>query len=63
MRRCTRPQSLVVCEIKTIYVDDDIVASGADELLAIDTLKLDPLGRLGGNDYVTMGEVLTVTGD
>ncbi len=58
-----RPQSLVVCEIKTLFVDDAIIASRDDEPLAVDTLKLDPLGRLGGNDYITMGQVLTVCDD
>jgi flavin reductase (DIM6/NTAB) family NADH-FMN oxidoreductase RutF len=55
-----RPQSLLVGEIQSIYVDDSLLLNKEGEPLAVDTLKLDPLGRLGGNDYITMGEVLTV---
>ena len=55
-------QPLIVCEIKSIYIEDSLVDSSPDQPLHVNALKLDPLGRLGGEDYVTMGEILTIPG-
>ncbi|MEZ4752402.1 MAG: flavin reductase family protein [Bdellovibrionota bacterium] len=52
-------QGLLFGEIKTLYVDDSLCTRDGDKLL-IDAAKLDPLGRLGGDDYGTLGKVLTV---
>ncbi len=40
--------NLIICEIKLIHIDDAIL----DEHGKIDTQKLDPVGRMGGNYYV-----------
>jgi len=56
-----RPQSLVVCQIQSLWIDDNIIDSPADAPLHLDARRLDPLGRLGGDEYVTLGEIFTVT--
>jgi len=40
--------NLIICEIKRIHLDDSIL----DDQGKIDTQKLDPVGRMGGNFYV-----------
>jgi flavin reductase (DIM6/NTAB) family NADH-FMN oxidoreductase RutF len=47
--------SLVVGEIVHFYVSDDAVVDGK-----VDAGALDPLGRLGGTEYSTLGELLTL---
>lgn len=53
------PQSLLFVEIEKIYIDDSVV-SEIDERLKIDALKLDPLARLGGNEFVTLDKIISV---
>lgn len=44
--------SLVICEILKIHVDESVL----NERGNVDILKLDVIGRLGGNQYVRIGE-------
>ncbi|MCB0416782.1 MAG: flavin reductase family protein [Bdellovibrionales bacterium] len=53
-------QGLLFGEIQTLYVDDTICSKAGDRLL-VDAMQLDPLGRLGGDDYGTLGKVFTVS--
>jgi len=39
---------------------DDSVAEQNGSRLNIDAKKLDPIARLGGNDYTTLGDTLTI---
>ena len=55
----TNNQGLIFGEILQMHVDDSIV-SESDGRTNIDAEKLKPLGRLGGNDYGTLGEVVTI---
>ncbi|MDC0663354.1 flavin reductase family protein [Marinobacter sp. SS21] len=54
------PQSLIFGLIHKVYVDDRAVSLDAKDRLRVDAAVLDPIGRLGGNEYVTFGEVLTI---
>ena len=55
------PQALILGRVNRIYVDDAVLAKGGSgarpRVLAE---KVDPLGRLGGADYTTLGEILTI---
>jgi len=50
-------QALVFGRIRSMYLDDDIVAQTDNGRLKIDNTKLDPLGRLGANEYLCAGRV------
>ncbi|MCS5564449.1 flavin reductase family protein [Marinobacter sp.] len=54
------PQSLVFGRIKGVYVSDDAVHHDDKNRLKVDGAKIDPLGRLGGSEYVTFGDVLKI---
>ena len=54
------PQGLVLGEILRIHLDDDIVLSGTEAELKIDIARLNPLARLGGDDYAPVGPAFTV---
>ncbi len=57
------PQGLVLAEILGLYLDDSCVVPGKSDptvRLEIDIKKLDPLARLGGNDYASLGPTFTV---
>jgi flavin reductase (DIM6/NTAB) family NADH-FMN oxidoreductase RutF len=53
------PMSLLFLEIKHAYINDEIAQQGEDRL-SIDAGKLDPLARLGGNDYSGLSESYTL---
>lgn len=53
------PQGLILGRVSAAYLDDS-VAKYEGKRLKIDARKLDPLARLGGNDYTTLGEILTI---
>ncbi|HEY5790269.1 MAG TPA: flavin reductase family protein [Gammaproteobacteria bacterium] len=54
------PQTLVLGLVKQIYVADEAVATDAKGRTRIDATRLAPLGRLGGGEYVTFGEVIDI---
>lgn len=62
------PQSLVFGRVEAIYLADscskmDQVRKSSGELterLVVDPLEVDPLARLGGNQYGRLGEVISV---
>jgi flavin reductase (DIM6/NTAB) family NADH-FMN oxidoreductase RutF len=51
-------QGLIFGEIIEVYFDDCIITETSP--LTIDALKLDPIARLGGNDYGSMTKIHTV---
>ncbi|WP_394245107.1 flavin reductase family protein [Vibrio astriarenae] len=53
------PQSLVFVDIETVYLDDTI-SDIADDRLNVDATSLDPLMRLGGQEYAMLKDVFTV---
>ena len=46
-------------EILDLYVDNELITLDNDRVL-IDNKKLNPLARLGGNDYGLLGETVTI---
>lgn len=54
------PQALIFGEVKSVYVNDDCVSRADDGRLKIHANKIDPIGRLGGNEYGTLGKILDV---
>ena len=52
-------QGLVFGQIQSLYVDDSIAQEEGDQLL-IDAMKLNPLARLGGDDYGKLEKSFTV---
>lgn len=54
------PQSLVFVKIETVYISDT-VACDMDGRVRVDATKLQPLMRLGGQEYAHLGEVFCVS--
>jgi flavin reductase (DIM6/NTAB) family NADH-FMN oxidoreductase RutF len=48
---------LLVGEILTFHIDPEVLAEGADGNPLVDALALDPVARLGGEDYTVLGEL------
>lgn len=53
------PQGLVIGKINRVYVAD-AVSEKTEGGFKIDALALNPLARLGGDDYAQLGETLTI---
>lgn len=54
------PQGLVLGQIEKLFVADDCVVDPTSQVAAIDASKVDPLARLGGDDYGSLGQTFTV---
>jgi len=54
-----KPMNLVFLEVQQAYIDDDIIQMN-DKHSTIDAIKLDPLARLGGNDYAAINKPFTI---
>ncbi|MGL6261763.1 flavin reductase family protein [Vibrio sp. WXL103] len=54
------PQSLVFVEIESVYISDS-VACNVDGRVKVDAALLQPLMRLGGQEYAHLGEVFSVS--
>lgn len=54
------PQALILGRVEAIYLDDDIAAVDASGRLRIDAARLDPLSRLGGDDFSGLGEIFSI---
>ncbi|MDK9558068.1 flavin reductase family protein [Marinobacter sp. M216] len=54
------PQSLVFGLVKGAYVSDQAIAYDDQNRLRIDAATIDPIGRLGGSEYVTFGDIVKV---
>lgn len=52
-------QRIVVGKIEKIFIHDE-AGSSVDGKISIDSLALDPLARLGGDDYGLLGDIKTV---
>jgi len=54
-----KQQAIVLAELKHVYIDDAVVGEDAKGRMKVMADKVDPIGRLGGGEYVTAGEVIT----
>ena len=55
-----KAQALIFAQVHRIYVDDDVVEVDDQGRFRVDALKVDPLARLGANEYATLGQLLYV---
>lgn len=55
-----REQNLIFGRIECVWIDDEYVAPDAKGRVKIRSDVLDALGRLGGSEYITAGEVFSV---
>lgn len=53
-------QELVFAEVSDIYVADEAVGSDAKGRPKVLADKVDPIGRLGGGEYVSFGEIISI---
>lgn len=53
------PQAVIYGRVEQIYIDDAI-ATERDGRLHVDARALDPIARLGGDDYGLLGDIRTV---
>ncbi|AWB67071.1 flavin reductase family protein [Saccharobesus litoralis] len=51
------PMQLVFAKVNQVYVDDEIVTLDDKQRVKINALQLDPLARLGANEYADLGQV------
>jgi flavin reductase (DIM6/NTAB) family NADH-FMN oxidoreductase RutF len=54
------PQSLIFGKVKSVYLDDSVWEEDAKGRLKIHADRVDPIGRLGGSEYVTFGRILRI---
>ncbi|MCG2634484.1 MAG: flavin reductase family protein [Gammaproteobacteria bacterium] len=53
-------QAMILGEVKQLYLNDDVAQQDEKGRLTVDATAVDPIARLGGNDYTRFGEVITV---
>lgn len=54
------PQSLVFGRVTRVWVSDSAVRYDEKDRLTFDGAAIDPIGRLGGSEYVTFGDVFKI---
>jgi flavin reductase (DIM6/NTAB) family NADH-FMN oxidoreductase RutF len=54
------PQALILGLIKTVYIDDAIATEDDKGRLKVDVARLNPLSRLGGDQYAELGAILDI---
>ncbi len=50
-------QALILGRVRHVYIDDAICSIGPKGRLKVHADRLNPIGRLGGGEYVTFGEI------
>lgn len=50
------PQAMILGRVNQIYIDDSVIELDAKGRYKVDTLKLDPVARLGASEYLLGGE-------
>lgn len=53
-------QAMIFGEVERLYVDDEAVTTDGASRFKVDASKLDPVGRLGANEYTAFGDILTI---
>lgn len=51
-------QAILFCKVEDLYLDDDLVQRDSRDRLVISAESINPLSRLGANQYAAMGDVL-----
>ncbi|MBQ4862299.1 flavin reductase family protein [Pseudoalteromonas sp. MMG013] len=55
------PMKLMFVQVTHAYIDDEIVEIDHKGRSKVDALALDPIARLGGGEYASLGEVFKIT--
>ncbi|WP_432470490.1 flavin reductase family protein [Amphritea sp. HPY] len=55
------PQFLIFGRIKNLFIDDDAVELDLKGRIKIAADKIDPITRLGGSDYMTFGDIISIS--
>lgn len=55
------PQSIVYGQVRYIYIDDAITSTDKNGRLRVHADQLDPISRLGANEYMSFGEVISLS--
>ena len=55
------PQAVIYGEIQSVTINDDLIVDHPKGRLQLDSLRLDPLSRLGGSNYGGLGDVLVAS--
>lgn len=53
-------QSMIFGKILKVYVADKAIGQDDKGRLVVDAAAIDPIGRLGANEYVTFGDIVTI---
>lgn len=56
----TAKQSMILVEVKKLYLDDQVIEQDRHGRIRVDAIKVDPLARLGGNQYALLDKVITI---
>jgi len=54
------PQSIIYGKVNHIYIDDDITSASEKGRLKVHADKLEPISRLGANEYMSFGEIISL---
>jgi flavin reductase (DIM6/NTAB) family NADH-FMN oxidoreductase RutF len=55
------PQTIIYGKVNTIYIDDAIASTDEKGHLKVHAEKLDPIARLGANEYMEFGNIVRLT--
>ena len=53
-------QALIFAEVTQVYIDDSVIQRDAKGRVKVMADKVDPIGRLGGGEYATFGEIIYI---
>ena len=52
------PQSIIYGRVKHIFIDDEIISSSEKGRLKVHADRLEPISRLGANEYMSFGDII-----
>ncbi len=55
-----KEQAIIFAALKHLYVDDAVTGKDAKGRMCVNAVEVDPLGRLGGGEYIGAGELIYV---
>jgi flavin reductase (DIM6/NTAB) family NADH-FMN oxidoreductase RutF len=54
------PQTIIYGKVTSIYMDDAITSTNEKGRIKVHADRLDPISRLGANEYMTFGEIISI---
>jgi flavin reductase (DIM6/NTAB) family NADH-FMN oxidoreductase RutF len=54
------PQTIIYGKVNSIYIDDSIISINDKGRVKVHAEKLDPIARLGANEYMTFGNIVSM---